>query len=186
MPSLEPATADDIDAVMRLERLPGNEMLVGRFERAQHEAEMALPDSRYFVWRDDDGAVLAFAILQRMTNPSLGVRLRRIIAAEPGRGTARAFLPALMDWLFETTKTHRLDLHVYTYNERAWRAYEREGFTKEGVRREVSLGPDGKFHSQFEMSILRPEWEALPRRAHFSNTSSPGSSRGPMNTKLGG
>lgn len=159
MPRLDPATTADIDAIMRLERRPGNELLVGRFERAEHETEMANSDNRYFLWRDKDGAVLAFALLERLTNPNRSVRLRRIVAAEPGRGTARAFLPALLDWVFIETHTHRLALDVYTYNERAWRAYEREGFVKEGVRRDVVLAPDGTFVSQFEMSILRPEWE---------------------------
>ena len=149
---------------MRLERLPGNENIVGRFERAEHEHEFASPGTRYLAWRGEDGALLGFAILQRFDNPHLNVNLRRIIVAEPGTGIARGFLPALLDWFFEATEHNRLDLSVYTHNERAWRAYAREGFVEEGVQREIHRDPEGRFHSMKMMSILRREWEALPRR----------------------
>lgn len=165
MPRLEPATAADIDEIMRIERLPGNEQLVGRFERAEHEREFELPGTRYLAWRGEGGSLQGFAILQRFDNPHKNVNLRRIIVAEPGSGTGRAFLPALVDWFFECGDHNRLDLNVYVHNERAWRAYLRQGFVEEGVQREIGIGWDGQFKSMKLMSMLRSDWESLPRRA---------------------
>ncbi|HEY9216510.1 MAG TPA: GNAT family protein [Phenylobacterium sp.] len=164
MPHLQPATPADIDEIMRLERLDGNERLVGRFERAEHEAEFAAAGTRYLAWRGEGGALLGFAILQRFDNPHKNVNLRRIVVAEPGAGLGRAFLPALVDWFFEQTDHNRLDLNVYVHNERAWRAYLREGFVEEGVQRDIGIGWDGRFHDMKLMSMLRRDWLALPRR----------------------
>jgi RimJ/RimL family protein N-acetyltransferase len=165
MPRLEPATPADIADIMRLERLPGNEWVVGRWERDEHERELGLAGTRYLAWRSEDGALLGFAILQRFDNPHKSVNLRRIIVAEPGTGIARGFLPALLDWFFEASDHNRLDLSVYLHNERGQRAYAREGFVEEGVQREAHIGPDGRFYSVKIMSILRSDWQALPRRA---------------------
>lgn len=163
MPRLGPASPADIDEIMRLERLPGHEQLVGRFEREEHEREFALPGTRYLAWRGDDGSLNGFALLQRFDNPHKNVNLRRIVVAAPGAG--RAFLPALIDWFFEATDHNRLDLNVYLHNERAWRAYLREGFVEEGVQREIGIGWDGQFKSMKLMSMLRSDWQKLPRRA---------------------
>src|SRR6516165_3696396 len=63
MITLEPAGAADLDYIMATERLPGYEALVGRWERAHHEAAMADDRHAYFIARDDDRCV-GFAILR--------------------------------------------------------------------------------------------------------------------------
>lgn len=50
-------------------------------------------------------------------------------------------------------------------NPRALHVYEREGFTLEGVRRDIYRMEDGTFSSSAFMSILKPEWATLARRA---------------------
>jgi RimJ/RimL family protein N-acetyltransferase len=77
----------------------------------------------------------------------------------------RRFVPALIDWRFEGTETHRLELDCSMENPRALRVYAREGFVQEGVAREIYRTPEGRFVSSAMLSMLRPEWAALPRRA---------------------
>lgn len=161
--SLAPATEDDLPAIMRIERTPGYELFIGQWDLETHRAALAGADARYFVWRED-GGVAGFAILQQMDNPHGNVLLKRIGVARPGNGGGTALLRAVMDWAFETTPTHRFELQCNMVNPRALHVYQREGFTLEGVRRDIYRMDDGTYSSSAFMSILKPEWAALSRR----------------------
>ena len=52
---------------------------------------------------------------------------------------------------------HRIELEVYDFNPRAQHVYEKAGFMREGVRREVLLW-DGEYHDAIVMSILEDEF----------------------------
>lgn len=118
-------TTDDIPEIMRLERLPGYEALVGRFEAHEHANALAAPDAAYFGIRD--GRQLAgFVILQELDLPT--VLLRRIAVDHVERGVGTAMLRAAMDWVFVQTPAQVLKLDVHLENHRARHVYEREGF----------------------------------------------------------
>jgi RimJ/RimL family protein N-acetyltransferase len=156
--SLEPATEDDLPAIMRIERTPGYELFIGQWELETHKAHLASTDARYFVWRD--GGVAGFAILQQFDLPHPTVLLKRIGVARPGKGVGTPLLRAVMAWVFETTDTHRLELQCNMANPRALHVYDREGFTLEGIKRDIYRMEDGSFSSSAFLSILRPEWAA--------------------------
>jgi hypothetical protein len=52
---LSPVTPADIPEVMRIERTPGYDAVVGRFDAEEHAAQMASPTVRYVGIRDGDG-----------------------------------------------------------------------------------------------------------------------------------
>ena len=162
--ALGPATPDDIPAIMAIERIADYAVYLGAFSAEEHAARMADADCRYFAWRED-GQLKAFAILAKLTDPSNVVLLKRIGTSEPGRGIGRAMMPLLIDWVFATTGANRLELDVSSANPRAERVYRREGFVHEGTVREVYRHRDGVYYSSHLFSMLRREWEALPRRA---------------------
>lgn len=159
---LEFATPDDIPAIMAIERIPGYDIFIGAFEADEHAAHMASSDARYLVWRQD-GRVLAFAILMKLDNPHGVVLLKRLGSAVIDTGLGRRLLPALIDHVFETTGCHRLELDVSEENPRAAHVYRREGFIQEGTVREVFRHPD-RYVSSHLFSMLRREWDTLPRR----------------------
>jgi len=161
--ALEPATSDDIPAIMAIERNPAYALFIGSFEADEHAALMASSDARYLVWRED-GALLAFAILQKLDDPNRVVLLKRIAAADTDRGLSRRLLPAVIDHVFETTDANRFELNVSNVNPRAEHIYRREGFVHEGTVREVYRHGDGLYYSSHLFAMLRREWEALPRR----------------------
>ncbi len=156
--SLEPATPDDLSAIMRIERTPGYELFIGQWDLEIHQAALASTDARYFVWRDS--GVAGFAILQGFDGPHPTVLLKRIGVGRPGKGLGTRFLRAVMVKVFETTDTHRFELQCNMVNPRALHVYEREGFTIEGVKRDIYRMEDGSFSSSAFLSILRPEWAA--------------------------
>ena len=155
---VERASPDDIGALMAIERLPGYDALVGRWDRDRHFAEMASPSNLYFALRDNEG-LAGFAIVLGLDDPDHRAHLKRIAVAAPGRGAGAALLGGLVDRVFAETKTNRLDLDVFTENERAKRAYEKAGFTAEGLLREHHRTPAG-YRDVWLMSILRREWRA--------------------------
>lgn len=149
MVQLAPLTPDDIPEVMRLERLPGYEAFIGRFEADEHAALMASDDARYFGVRKDVGGLSGFAILQQMREPM--VLLRRIAVESPGGGAGTRLLRAVTDRIFETTPAEALELDVALGNARARHVYAREGFTE-------FRPPDEVHHF---LKITRARWAAL-------------------------
>ncbi len=60
---------------------------------------------------------------------------------------------------FDTLNLNRIWLHVYEYNPRGQRVYEKVGFRVEGRLRQENYY-DGRYWDVFAMGLLRTEWEA--------------------------
>jgi RimJ/RimL family protein N-acetyltransferase len=125
--ALVPLTPADIPEVMRIERLPGYDAVVGRFTAKEHAEQFASPDACYFGLRDSE-RLLGFVIMQEIREPT--VLLRRIAVGEPERGVGTRLVRGVMDWTFETTPAEALKLDVHVQNPRARHVYEREGFAQ--------------------------------------------------------
>lgn len=162
--ALVDATPDDIPAIMAIERNPAYELFIGNFPAEEHVARMASSNDHYFVWREED-RVLAFAILSKLDEPNGVVLLKRLGAAATDTGLSRRMMPLLIDRVFEQFGANRFELDVAVLNPRATHVYRREGFVQEGTVREVYRHWDGAYHSSHLFSMLRQEWEALPRRS---------------------
>ena len=156
--SLERAAPEDIEAIMAIERLPGYDGLVGRWEEDRHRAEMANRANLYLALREG-GALAGFAIVLGLDDPDRRAHLKRIAVASPGRGDGARLLRGVIDHVFAETETNRLDLDVFPGNDRAKRAYESAGFTAEGLLREHHRTAEG-YRDVLLMSILRREWLA--------------------------
>lgn len=159
VPAFYRMALEDVPALMAIERLPGYDKLVGRWEAPVHEVELTNPGTLYFGLRQG-GRLAGFVIVLNLDDPNRRAHLKRIAVAEPGRGDGGRLLRGLTDHLFTESETNRLDLVVFEDNVRAKRAYEAAGFTAEGLQREYHRAPDGTFRSLWLMSLLRREWLA--------------------------
>jgi RimJ/RimL family protein N-acetyltransferase len=157
---IQTATKSDIPAIMRVERVEGYAHLVGRWDAEQHAAEIDKPSNRYLVGRDGT-EIAGFAILQGVGSANQCIRLRRIAVGNAGRGFGSVLLRSVLQICFDDLAAHRVELHVFPENERAYRTYLKNGFTAEGVR-DLHRDADGTFRSMRLMSMLRPEWAARP------------------------
>ena len=63
-----------------------------------------------------------------------------------------------MRFAFDELNLHRVQLTVFSYNERAIALYEKLGFQREGVYRE-HLQRDGRRYDMYLYGLLRHEWE---------------------------
>ncbi|MBL0370710.1 GNAT family N-acetyltransferase [Rhizobium sp. KVB221] len=154
------AIVTDISAIMQIERQPGYELLVGRWEADQHFRNITDRNFRYLVADSDNGRPIAFAALSGFEKGNGLVLINRLIVKTPGMGVGKQFLRAVMAFVFENTQTQRLWLRVVPDNTRARHVYQLLGFSDEGVLEKAGTRPDGVRVDLAVMSIQRAAWEA--------------------------
>jgi RimJ/RimL family protein N-acetyltransferase len=70
------------------------------------------------------------------------------------RGYGPAAIGELLAFGFQRMNLHRIWVRVFSYNERAVRAFEKCGFAREGLLRD-DVFRDGRYHDTHILSILR-------------------------------
>ncbi|HET7141820.1 MAG TPA: GNAT family protein [Candidatus Limnocylindria bacterium] len=80
-----------------------------------------------------------------------------------GQGLGTDALNCLVDFGFGELRLERIYLHVFDFNARARRSYEKAGFQTDATLRR-SRFHRGQHHDVLLMSILRDDWLALDRR----------------------
>lgn len=78
--------------------------------------------------------------------------------AHRGQGYGTEALRLALRFAFHELNLRRVQLTVFSYNERAIAVYERLGFRREGTYREA-LERDGQLHDMYLYGLLRREWE---------------------------
>jgi RimJ/RimL family protein N-acetyltransferase len=81
-----------------------------------------------------------------------------------GRGFGTDTTRTLLRYAFEEANLHRIELEVFSFNQRAIRVYEKVGFKLEGTRRQA-LYREGAWHDEHIMAILHDEWLALNKKS---------------------
>ncbi|MFK4301305.1 RimJ/RimL family protein N-acetyltransferase [Paenibacillus sp. RC254] len=84
-----------------------------------------------------------------------------------GKGYGREAIRLLQKFVFHTLNLNRLELEVYSYNERAYRCYLACGFKEEGRLRQ-KLFREGQYYDIIQMGILRSEYEAAEQTTESS------------------
>jgi len=109
----------------------------------------------------DDNRLLGncsiFSISQNSRNAEVGIYIGE--PSEWGKGFGSDAMNVLLRFAFMDVNLHRLELNVFSYNARAIKSYEKIGFVREAVLREI-LYRDGTYHDIHIMGILRREWLA--------------------------
>lgn len=85
----------------------------------------------------------------------------RVLVGPRGRdrGLGTEATRLIVGHAFEQLGLHRVSLHVFAFNPRARRAYEKAGFVAEGVERQTLLH-DREWIDAVRMSVLAHEWAA--------------------------
>lgn len=76
-----------------------------------------------------------------------------------GQGHGTEATQLMVRYGFEELGLHKIELRVWSYNQRAIRSYTKAGFVIEGVRRAVAFHA-GVFHDEVLMGILAEEYGA--------------------------
>lgn len=84
-------------------------------------------------------------------------------AGNRGKGLGTAALGILLGYLFEDLGLNRVRLYVHPDNAGAIRCYEKVGFVREGVCRQMRYFA-GRFHDFILMSVLACDWKGDCKR----------------------
>ncbi len=74
------------------------------------------------------------------------------------KGYGSQMMHTLLEYGFEGLNLERLYLHVFSFNERAIKFYEKFNFKHEGTLRNM-LYRDGKYHDLLAYGLMRDEWQ---------------------------
>ncbi len=117
--------------------------------------------SMFAIRRIDTGALIGttslFDVNWRIRKCLFGIAIGDKSAWGQGYGTDATRLA--LRYAFMELNLNRVQLHVYSFNDRARRAYEKAGFILEGTLRDA-VYRDGRHHDEHVMAVLRRDWEA--------------------------
>lgn len=168
--TLRPITPDDAPAMFAAlddaegMRLTGTQQTFTLAQVRQHCVRVAAADDRadYAITLPDDPAYIGEAVLNDIDWINRAANFRIALAGQRyyGQGYGTEATRLILDYGFRTLGLHRIELEVYDFNPRAQRVYEKVGFVREGVRRDVLLW-EGEYHSAIVMSLLADEYKSL-------------------------
>jgi RimJ/RimL family protein N-acetyltransferase len=115
---------------------------------------------------DRSGRVIGSVRLWRISEGNKSAMLTIYIGDKAcwGRGYGTDALRLALREAFGPMGLKRVELHVFAFNTRAIRSYEKAGFTREGVRRMALIRGDQQ-HDILVMGILREEFRSLEAAA---------------------
>lgn len=129
------------------------EVFIEKMNASTHEVLFGI------VVRETDRLIGSTGLSQidlRNQNASFGTMIGEKSAWGKGYGTEATRL--VVRYAFEELHLNRVQLHVYAYNLRGIRVYEKVGFRREGVLRQAHVY-DNRFWDTVVMAMLREEWE---------------------------
>jgi RimJ/RimL family protein N-acetyltransferase len=102
-----------------------------------------------------------------------------------GQGMGTEALRLCLTYAFEELELERVELHVFSFNKRAIRSYEKVGFHEEGIRR-GALYRDGDYHDILVMGIRRFEFHLAEAARKRKETTSVGENSQERSASEGG
>ncbi len=135
----------------------------GQLEQLLAETARPEPAAMAFKAVGDGGETVGHIELLAIDRKHRSATLARVLVGPEslrGRGIGRQMVQQVLRIGFEKLGLHRIQLHVFDFNQGAVACYEACGFRKEGHLRDARRVGD-RYWSLYLMSILEEEWRAL-------------------------
>ena len=167
---LRPYQPEDIELVYRStyqtesRKLTGTQRLFSSTQIEQFTEKAASDNSRVdlvIVQQETDEAVGEVVLnFIDAVNRSANIRIGLFDQRHFNKGYGSEAMSLMLEYGFGYLNLHRIELGVYAFNPRALHVYEKLGFKKEGVRRDM-LYYNHRYVDEIVMSILEDEYRAL-------------------------
>ncbi|RIW32708.1 N-acetyltransferase [Bacillus salacetis] len=120
--------------------------------------------SKKFIFKlveTETGKAAGHISLESIDRENRSARVCRVLVGDDsmrGKGIGQAMMDEILKTAFGEHQLHRVSLGVYDFNYSAIKCYEKAGFQKEGLKRDVQRYED-EYWNLWEMSILEDEWK---------------------------
>ena len=151
--------------IARLTRYTLRPMSDEEIDRFFHGRLMSPESVAYAIDVRETGRLIGLTTFSNL-DPDNGSVLFHISIGEPdtwGNGYGTEATELMLGLAFDSIGLHRVALSVFSFNERAIRAYEKAGFLIEGRDRQAILR-DGQRWDEITMGVLAPEWRQRQSR----------------------
>ncbi|WP_152657984.1 GNAT family N-acetyltransferase [Oceanobacillus sp. CFH 90083] len=114
----------------------------------------------YKVILDETNETIGHISLNNIDLKNRSARIGKVLLGDTdirGKGIGQQMVIELLNIAFDHLSLHRVGLGVFAFNESAIKSYEKVGFVKEGLLRDVRKVGD-EYWSLWEMSMLESEW----------------------------
>lgn len=150
----------------KVARLTGSRTDFSREEVVAFFHECVTSEDYYqFLLLAPDGRIIGESVINEIDWEVRKANFRICIfhSADCGRGIGTWAVEVTRDFAFDSLKLHRLELDVYSFNERARKAYLKAGFREEGILRDAIR--DGETYADdILMAMLDYEWKGIAER----------------------
>lgn len=168
---LRPANVEDLEDYYQFlcdpesARLTGSQQIFSKQSAAGWLEKISTPDSSrvdLMIMTQDSDQLIGEVVLNDMdpVNRFANIRIGIGGQANRGKGYGTEALLLMLEYAFGTLHLHRVELGVFSFNDRAIHVYEKIGFKREGVQRDV-LYLNHQYHDSIMMSILEHEFREL-------------------------
>ena len=112
-----------------------------------------------------DGRIIGETVINEIDLEARSANFRIAIfhSKERSKGIGSWAIKNTIDFAFEKLKLHRLELDVFSFNNRAQKAYLKAGFKREGVLRDA-IWNGREFADDILMAILEDDWKQIKRQ----------------------
>lgn len=168
---LRPLEIEDTDVLYKsfnsdteMRRFTGTQRVFTKIEIQNSFQNFSQDKTRvgFGIIRKEDDQLVGDIALNEMYSPSNRDANFRIAIFDTyvGHGYGTSATKLMLDYGFGILNLHRIELDVYSFNERAIHVYEKLGFKREGIKRD-NWYYDHKYYSSVVMSILEDEYREL-------------------------
>ena len=160
---LRRASLDDLDYIMKLQAAPENRKFIVPFDENYHREIFTCADKLDVIAEEiSTGERVGYFMLRELDTPC--AEFTHVIIGRKGLGYGREALDLLLEWTFKLRKYHRVWIDCKDYNEIALHLYERVGFVREGLLREIIL-TDGVYENLVVLGMLDSEYRARQQQS---------------------
>ncbi|MHC0038062.1 GNAT family N-acetyltransferase [Pseudoneobacillus sp. C159] len=164
---LRPYHSDDLDFcykslyIFQTRQLTGLKKVYSKEFMGEYLSKISKDDSRVFLLIGDQATNELIGDVELngidFLNQTASIRIQILNERYWSKGYGTEAMSLLLDYGFGVYNLHRIELEVYSYNQRAIHAYQKLGFKQEGIKRE-SIFYNYEFHDTIIMGLLKNEF----------------------------
>ena len=144
----------------QVNKMTGNKVKFTKEDIENYVKRIVCDDTRYdFLILDKNKNIMGESVINQIDKEINSANFRIVIFKSENleKGMGSEAIKLTVKFAFETLNLNRLELEVFDFNKRAYKAYKNAGFIEEGILRESEF-IDNEYCDTIVMSILKRDY----------------------------